>query len=94
MRPVSTGRSDRSSSPTSGFDHSSYEYVRGNVTTNKAENYFSDGTHHHVSTAHLPRYLAEFDYRYTTRKDSDQQRFASLMGQVGGKRLTYRSTTA
>jgi hypothetical protein len=78
----------------------SYEYVRGNVTTNKAENYFSqlkrsiDGTHHHVSTAHLPRYLAEFDYRYTTRKDSDQQRFASLMGQVGGKRLTYRSTTA
>ncbi|MGI8806523.1 MAG: transposase [Acidimicrobiales bacterium] len=27
-----------------------------------------DGTHHHVSVQHLPRYLAEFDFRYTTRK--------------------------
>ena len=27
------------------------------------------GTHHHVSARHLSRYLAEFDYRYTTRKD-------------------------
>ena len=36
-------------------DHSRSEYVRGNVSTNAAENYFSqlkrsvDGTHHHVS---------------------------------------------
>jgi len=77
-------------------DHRGGEYVRGNVTTNSAEGYFSqlkrsiDGTHHHVSTTHLPRYLAEFDCRYTTRKMTDQERMGSLMGQVGGKRLTYK----
>jgi hypothetical protein len=81
-------------------NHNAGEYVRGNVTTNKAEGYFSqlkrsiDGTHHHVSAEHLPRYLAEFDYRYSTRKMSDQERFATLMGQVCGRRLTYRTTTA
>jgi hypothetical protein len=28
-----------------------------------------DGTHHHVSREHLNRYLAEFDFRYSTRKE-------------------------
>jgi hypothetical protein len=43
--------------------------VRGDVTTNLAEGYFSqlkrslDGTHHHVTREHLHRYLAEFDHR-------------------------------
>lgn len=55
-------------------DHSSGEYVRGTVTTNHAEGFFSqlkrsvDGTHYHVSVEHLPRYLAEFDFRYSTRR--------------------------
>jgi len=76
--------------------HERHEYVRGDVTTNPAEGYFSqlkrsvDGTHHHVSPEHLPRYLAEFDYRYSTRKLSDTARLNALMGQVGGKRLTYK----
>lgn len=76
-------------------DHSSGEYVRGTVTTNHAEGFFSqlkrsiDGTHHHVSVEHLPRYLAEFDFRYTTRKMNDSQRMGRLLGQVGGRRLTY-----
>lgn len=80
-------------------NHSSGEYVRGKVTTNHAEGFFSqlkrslDGTHHHVSVEHLPRYLAEFDYRYTTRKISDSQRMAQVMGQVGGRRLSYRPLT-
>lgn len=53
--------------------HSDGEYVRGEVHTNTAENYFSilkrgiDGTYHHISEAHLPRYLAEFDFRYNNR---------------------------
>jgi hypothetical protein len=77
-------------------DHSSHEYVRGDVTTNRAEGYFSqlkrsiDGTHHHISTKHLARYLAEFDFGYSTRKVSDTERTRRLLGQVGGKRLTYR----
>jgi len=80
-------------------DHKAGEYVRGNVTTNHAEGYFSqlkrsiDGTHHHVSRGHLPRYLAEFDYRYTTRKSNDGQRMADLVGRVGGRRLAYKPLT-
>lgn len=81
-------------------NHSKGEYVAGNVTTNHAEGFFSqlkrsiDGTHHHVSTTHLPRYLAEFDFRYSTRKMSDTARMNRLMSQTGGRRLTYRPLVA
>jgi transposase-like protein len=80
-------------------DHGNGEYVRGGVTTNHAEGYFSqlkrsiDGTHHHVSAEHLDRYLAEFDYRWSTRKVSDTERMRKLVGQVGGRRLSYRPIT-
>ena len=55
-------------------NHRIGEYVRGDVSTNQAESYFAqlkrslDGTHHHVSRVHLHRYVAEFDFRYTTCK--------------------------
>ena len=39
------------------------------------------------------RYLAEFDFRYSTRKLSDTQRMHRLMGQVAGRRLAYRPFT-
>jgi transposase-like protein len=75
----------------STVDHSEGEYVsRGGTTTNHAETYFSqlkrslDGTHHHVSVEHLHRYLAEFDFRYTTCKDTDMERVEHLVGRVGG----------
>jgi transposase-like protein len=80
----------------STVDHSAGEYVRGDVSTNQAETYFSqlkrsiDGTHHHVSIEHLPRYLAEFDFRYSTCKSTDTERMSKLVGQVHGRRLTYR----
>lgn len=77
-------------------NHKMSQYVtRTGATTNHAEGYFSqlkrsiDGTFHHVSVDHLDRYLAEFDYRYSTRKMSDTQRVQRLMGQAGGRRLTY-----
>jgi transposase-like protein len=76
-------------------NHLEHEYVRGDVSTNLAESYFSqlkrsiDGTHHNVSVEHLPRYLAEDDFRWSTRKLNDTQRMARLMGQVGGRRLRY-----
>lgn len=85
-------------------NHAQDEYVRYEdgacITSNAAENFISqlkrsiDGTHHHVSAEHLPRYLAEFDFRYSTRKMSDTARMAKLMGQVHGKRLTYKRVTA
>ncbi|MFP4512107.1 MAG: IS1595 family transposase [Acidimicrobiales bacterium] len=81
-------------------NHGRHEYVRytdaGIVSTNVAEGYFSqlkrsiDGTHHHVSRKHLPRYLAEFDFRYSTHEISDTQRMRTLVDRVGGRRLTYR----
>jgi hypothetical protein len=70
--------------------------VRDGVSTNKAENLFSqlkrsiDGTHHAISVEHLPRYLAEFDFRYSTRKLTDGQRMQRLMERTHGRRLTYR----
>jgi transposase-like protein len=80
-------------------NHTMGEYVRGGVTTNHAEGYFSqlkrsiDGTHHAVSQEHLHRYLAEFDFRYSTRRLSDSERMARLMGQARGRRLPYRPLT-
>jgi transposase-like protein len=50
-------------------DHSKGEYVRGDVHTNTLEGYFSIfkrgliGTYQHIGEQHLPRYLAEFDFR-------------------------------
>ena len=78
-------------------NHNVGEYVRGDVSVNRAENFFSqlkrsiDGTHHHISKAHLHRYLTEFDFRYSTRDMSDAARMGRLMGQVGGRRLAYRT---
>lgn len=85
-------------------NHAEDEYVRyeadGIVTSNDAENFFSqlkrslDGTHHHVSREHLPRYLAEFDFRHSTRTLSDAERLSMLIGQIHGKRLTYKRITS
>jgi transposase-like protein len=75
-------------------DHSKGEYVRGNVSTNMAEGFFSqlkrslDGTHHHVTPMHLPRYLGEFDFRYGTCKMTDHGRMRTLATKLDG-RLSY-----
>lgn len=74
------------------------EYVRGEVHTNTAENFFSilkrgiDGVYHHVSEAHLGRYLDEFTFRYNNRiaagvDDAERTRRALLGSE--GKRLRY-----
>jgi hypothetical protein len=87
----------------SAVNHSANEYVRlgGFAHTNTVEGYFSMlkrgiyGVYHHVSEAHLRRYLAEFDFRHNTRTAlgvTDTERTnAALLGTVG-KRLTYRRT--
>jgi transposase-like protein len=79
------------------------EWVRGEAHTNTAENFFSilkrgiDGVYHHVSEAHLPRYLDEFDFRYNTlARDgyTDADRTVKALSQVGGRRLRYEETRA
>jgi len=80
-------------------DHGKGEYVRGDAYSNTVESVFAIlkrgvyGTFHHVSEAHLHRYLAEFDFRYNTRAapgvDDTQRTDEALKGSTG-KRLTYR----
>jgi len=51
------------------------------------------GTYHHVSSQHLKRYLAEFDYRYNEREAlgvNDAQRMEKSLKGIVGKRMTYR----
>jgi transposase-like protein len=53
------------------------EWVRGNVHTNTIENFWSlfkrgvIGSFHKVSAKHLPRYLAEFTYRFNKREEEN-----------------------
>jgi len=80
-------------------DHGAGEYVRGDAHSNTVEGYFATlkrgiiGTYHHVSEAHLKRYLAEFDFRYNERMAlgvTDAARADKAVKGVEGKRLTYR----
>jgi transposase-like protein len=79
--------------------HTGGEYVRGDVTTNTVESYFSvfkrgmRGTYQHCAEKHLHRYLAEFDFRYNNRMSlgvNDTARAETLAAGIAGKRLTYR----
>jgi ISXO2-like transposase domain len=82
-------------------NHSEYEYARGNASTNTVEGFFSifkrgmKGVYQHCSEAHLHRYLAEYDFRYSNRSAlgiEDAERAAKALSGIQGKRLTYRRT--
>jgi hypothetical protein len=79
--------------------HTADEYVRGDVTTNTVEGYFSifkrgmRGIYQHCSEKHLHRYLAEYDFRYNHRVKlgyNDGDRAVLAVKNAAGKRLTYR----
>jgi transposase-like protein len=81
-----------------------YEYVRGEVHTNGIENFWSllkrglRGTYVAVEPFHLDRYVTEQVFRFNNRstKDNpltDADRFALVVSQVSGKRLTYAELT-
>ncbi len=77
-------------------NHSADEYVRKVFYhTNTVESYFAIvkrgvyGNFHSVSEAHLGRYLAEFDFKYNTRKIPDAERADELLKGAKGKRLMY-----
>ena len=87
-------------------DHGRGQYARTardgqRVHVNSAEGYFIIfkrglvGTYQHTSEQHLPRYLAEFDFRMNNRAilgvDDEERAARALKGTVG-KRLTYRTT--
>lgn len=79
-------------------NHSKDEYVRGEVTTNTVEGFYSlfkrgmKGVYQHCSEKHLHRYLAEFDFRYSNRIATginDLSRSVIALEKVRGKRLYY-----
>ena len=75
------------------------EWVRGNIHTNTMENFWSlfkrglMGSFHKVSVKHLPRYLAEFTYRFNRREEENLfvQTLARLLGTIT---LPYRHLIA
>jgi transposase-like protein len=81
-------------------NHNAGEYARpGGIHSNTVESFFGMlkrgiyGTYHHVSEAHLQRYLHEFDFRFSNRTSqgvNDHERAIKALGQIQGKRLTYR----
>jgi hypothetical protein len=81
-------------------NHSAKEYVRGDVSTNTVEGFYSifkrgmRGIYQHCAEKHLHRYLAEFDFRYSHRVKlgySDEARADQALKGIVGKRLTYRT---
>jgi transposase-like protein len=84
-------------------DHSR-EYVRGKVHTQGIENFWSllkrglRGTYVAVEPFHLDAYVDEQAFRYNNRatKDNplnDADRFALVVSQIVGRRITYRELT-
>jgi hypothetical protein len=75
-------------------------YVRGHIHTNGIENFWSclkrslNGTYISVEPFHLDAYVAEQVFRFDNRHNSnDSLRFAKVVSQVTGKRLTYAEVT-
>lgn len=80
--------------------HKEHEWIGSHgQSTNPAESYFSqlkrsiDGTFHHVSAEHLPRYLAQFDFMRTWAEATDSERMRAVVDRSGGRRLSYRPLT-
>lgn len=51
------------------------------------------GVHQYCSSQHLHRYVAEFDFRYSSRAAKgidDEERTDAAIAGITGKRLTYR----
>jgi transposase-like protein len=80
-------------------DHA-IEFVRDNVHTNGMENFWSlfkralKGTYVSVEPTHLNAYVKEQTFRFNERKDKDGGRFRKVLGNVTGKRITYKELIA
>ena len=80
-------------------NHGRGEYVRGDISTNWIESFWSllkkgiGGIFHHVSVKHLALYCNEFSFRWNHRNDSDWECFEDALMGVVSKRLTYQTLT-
>ena len=72
------------------------EYVRGDVYTNTIESAFSllkrgiVGQFHKVSIRHLPRYLAEFEYRFNRRDEQEEMFGETVRRMVKTDKMPFR----
>src|SRR5664279_2085648 len=79
-------------------DHA-VQYVDGRVHTNGLENFWClfkrgiHGTYVSVEPFRLHRYLDEQSFRYNRRKSDDAGRFAAVLANIVGHRLTYKQLT-
>ena len=79
--------------------HSLGEYVRGEVSTNGIENFWSGlkrtyiGTYHYMSPEHLHRYVTEHSFRYNRRSRHVIDRMSEAAVQMDGRSLTWRELT-
>jgi transposase-like protein len=77
------------------IDHTE-KYVEGRVHTNGLENFWSlfkralKGTYVSVEPFHLQAYADEQCFRYNNCKLTDPERFAIVMQQIVGRRITYK----
>lgn len=80
--------------------HSIGEYVRGSVSTNGVENYWSllkrcyIGTYHYWSDDHLHRYVDEHTFRYNNRSRHVTERMRQAAERMNGRRLPWSELTA
>ncbi|MBL7700860.1 MAG: IS1595 family transposase [Ferruginibacter sp.] len=79
-------------------NHSKREWVRGNVTTNRVENFWSVlkrgiyGIYYQVHVKHLQRYCDEYAFRFNARTSSNKTKFDNALSNVHG-RLTLKELT-
>ena len=80
--------------------HSVKEYVRGQVSTQGIDSFWSMvkrgyvGTFHHYSPKHLHRYINEFSGRHNVRPQDTADQLAAMAGGFVGKRLRYQDLIA
>lgn len=79
--------------------HSIGEYVRGKAHTNGIESFWAllkrgyYGIYHHMSEAHLQRYIDEFASRHNMRQQKTMAKVEQVVCGMMGKRLTYKELT-
>ena len=76
--------------------HSAGEYVRGDVSTNGIESFWSMlkrgyvGVFHRMSPEHLHRYVTEFEGRHNARDLDTKDQLGAMVRGAEGRRLTYK----
>jgi len=79
--------------------HMLREYVRGEVSTNSIENFWSllkrgiYGTYHFITPYHVQNYLEEYAFRFNSREITEAQRFDKMVS-LSNHRITYKRLTA